>query len=268
MLSKIFLALRALRYIRLVVVLVAALSGAAYSNRSSISKLLPTSGSSNKPPLRDVLPGRWKGEYKGHNFMITFGRHSEVSMVMDVPLDLRARIGVDQLWFGGNYHVENDQVVNCQWTDGRWAEMLAQMGGMPLHQVGVKSYDENEMTDAEDTKWKCIGHAPAGKSGEAVDIADQAPAISDAPRAKGAGAPVSSKTLYDQQQKLTVLYSQLEIRRKKLNPKDKNAVAAFNKAAEQYSREVAAFNAGNRATATPPAPSSSPSAPPPVAAAR
>ncbi len=226
--------------------------------------LFTSSSENNKAPLSDVLPGRWKAEYKGHNYVINFGRHSEASLLVEVPLEYRARLGTDQLWIGGNYHVENDHSVNCQWTDGRWAEMLAQIGGMPLHRVGVKSYDENEFVDGEDTKWKCLGHAPAGKTGEAVDIADQAPTLNDAPRAKGPAGPggqVATKTLYDQQQRLTVLYNQLETRRKKLNPKDKTAVAAFNKAAEEYSREVAAFNGGNPAT-------KAAATPPPVANAR
>ncbi len=223
-----------------------------------------SSENKSKTSLRDTLPGRWRAEYKGQVCVLTFGRHSEVNIVVDVPQEYRARLGTDQLWIGGNYHVENEHSLNCQWTDGRWAEIIAQMGGLPLHQVGIKSYDDNEFVDGEDVKWKNIGHAPAGKSGEAVDIADQAPAVNDAPRAKKPGNPggaVPTKTLYDQQQKLTVLYNQLEIRRKKLDPKDKAALAAFNKAAEDYSREVAAFNGSN--AGSPPA-----STPPPVASAR
>ena len=211
-----------------------------------------------KSPLRDVLPGRWTGEYKGQKYTVTFGRHQEVAIVLDVPQQYRAALGTDQLWIGGNYHVENDHSFNCQWTDGRWAEIIAQMGGMPLHQVGVKSYGENEFVDGEGTKWRCLDHAPAGRTGEAVDIAAQAPTINDAPRAKkpgGSGQSVSTKTLYDQQQKLTVLYNQLQERRKKLNPKDKNAVAAFNRAADEYSREVASFNGGTAGGQPTPAPS-------------
>ena len=106
----------------------------------------------------------------------------------------------------------------------------------------------------------------------AADIADQAPTLNDDPRAKGpaAGPNVATKTLYDQQQKLTVLYNGLEERRKKLNPKDKNALAAFNRAAEQYSREVAAFNSSNNGGNAPPAakPSVPPLGSPPAAGAR
>ncbi len=218
------------------------------------------------PPLREVLPGRWTGEVKGHKYLVTFGRHQEVSVVVDVPPQYRSVLGTDQLWVGGNYHVENDHSFNCQWTDGRWAEIIAQMGGMPLHQVGVKNYEENEFVDGEDVHWRCVGHAAAGRGGEAVDIADQVPTVNDAPRAKGpaTGPNVATKTLYDQQQKLTVLYNGLEERRRKLNPKDKNALAAFNRAAEQYSREVAAFNSassgGNPSAAKPSVPPSSPTA--------
>ncbi len=252
--------------IRLSILAVSALAAAFGVNRNSPSFPWNHGSSSHKAdtPLRDVLPGRWKGEYKGQTYTINFGRHSEASVLVDVPFEYRARLGTDQLYIGGNYHVENDHSFNCQWTDGRWAEMLAQMGGMPLHHVGVKSYGENEFVDGEDVKWKCVSHAPAGNSGEARDIADQAPVINDAPRAKqpaNPGGAVSTKTLYDQQQKLTVLYNQLETRRKKLNLKDKSAVAAFNKAAEDYSREVAALNSGN--TANQPAPT-----PPPTATAR
>ena len=248
------------RWLRIGALLALPLFGTA-CGRLSFSGWFSSSSSSSDAsarPLRDVLPGRWTGEYKGQKYAVTFGRHQEVSIVLDVPQQYRAALGTDQLWIGGNYHVENDHSFNCQWTDGRWAEIIARLGGMPLHQVGVKSYGENEFVDGEDTKWRCVSHATAGHGGDAVDIADQAPVINDAPRAKKPGAPgqsVATKTLYDQQQKLTVLYNQLQERRKKLNPKDKKAMDAFNKAAEDYSREVAAFNNGN-AGGNPPTPPS------------
>ncbi len=203
-------------------------------------------------PLKDVLPGRWKATAKGNTCTITFGRHSDVAYVIDVPQGYRARLGVDQLFIGGNYHLESDHAVNCQLTEGRWAEMLAQMKGLELHRIGIKSYSENELLDAEDVTWKRVGPAPSQNMGEAVDIADQAPTVNDAPRARAAaksGAPPT--TMYDQQTKLTVLYNQLEAKRGKLNVKDKAAVAAFNKEAAEYARQVAALNAP---AASPPAP--------------
>ena len=117
--------------------------------RPKLPSLFSFASSSETPaqPLRDVLPGRWSGEYKGQKYLVNFGRHQEVSVVIDVPLEYRARLGTDQLWIGGNYHVENDHGFNCQWTDGRWAEILARMGGIPLHQVGVKSFSADEFVD-------------------------------------------------------------------------------------------------------------------------
>jgi hypothetical protein len=209
--------------------------------------------------LAEVLPGRWKLEYKGKKYIVTFGRHNEVSLLIDVPVEYRAALGTNQLWIGGNYHVQSDHDFNCQWTDGRWAEMLAQMGGMPLHRVGIKSYTDDEIIDEEDTKLECMSHAPAGNTGEAVDIAAQAPSINDAPRAGQAGQLPGNASLYEEQKKLTILYTRLEEQRKKLTPKNKSGLAAFNKSAEEYSREVAAFNS-HRTASTSPKPSPSPAA--------
>lgn len=205
-------------------------------------------------PLGDVLPGRWKILYKGNTYTLTFGRHADVAFVMDVPQEYRARIGVDQLWIGGNYHVENDHVLNCQFTEGRWAVLIAQMHGLEMHHVDIKSYTEDEIVDGEDATWKRIAKASSTRMGDAVDIADQAPAINDAPRAKSAagkpGAAAPPASMADRQARLTALFKHLEDKRKTLNVKDKAAVAAFNQEAAEYSRQVAAFNAATTATAS------------------
>ncbi len=200
---------------------------------------------STDTPLAEVLPGRWKIVEKGLNYQLTFGRHADMNLVVDVPPELRARAGVDQIWAGGNYHVENNSVVNCQLTDGRWAVLIAQMQGLKLHHVGVKSYTQDEVIDVDNASWKRLDHFTSGRTGEALDVADQAPQISDAPRAKP--APQSAS---DQQAKLTVLYKRLEGKRRQLDPKNKAAVAAFNKEAAAYTQEVAAFNSGIPPAAT------------------
>ena len=203
-------------------------------------------------PLGDVLPGRWKILYKGNTYQLTFGRHADVSLVIDVPPQYRARIGVDQLWIGGNYHVENDRELCCTFTDGRWAELLAQMHGLELHRCGIKSYTEDEIVDGDDAVWKRTAQAAAVRMGEAVDIADQTPTVNDAPRAKnaagkpGAAAPAS---MAERQANLTALFKRLEEKRKTLKVKDKAAVTAFNQEAAEYSRQVAEFNAATPATA-------------------
>ena len=206
-------------------------------------------------PLDEVLPGRWKIAYRGNNYTFTFGRHSDVALVADVPQEYRARLGVDQFWIGGNYHVENDHYLNCQFTDGRWAELLAQMKGLEMHHAYIKSYTEDQIVETcntGDVAWTRIAKATAVRLGEAIDIADQPPAISDAPRAKSAtgkavaGKPGSGRppTKAEQQAKLTALFKQLEEKRKNLNVKDKAAVAEFNQQAADYSRQVAEFNVG------------------------
>jgi hypothetical protein len=203
-------------------------------------------------PLSDVLPGRWKILYKGNTYMLTFGRHADVALVIDVPPQYRARIGVDQLWIGGNYHVENDHELNCTFTDGRWAELLAQMHGLELHHCGIKSYTEDEIVDGDDAVWKRTAKAASVRMGEAVDIADQTLTINDAPRAKTAGGKSGSAapaSMAERQANLTALFQQLEEKRKTLKVKDKMAVAAFNQEAAEYSRQLAAFNAATSATA-------------------
>ena len=204
-------------------------------------------------PLGDVLPGRWKIVYKGNNYMLTFGRHSDVAFVVDVPPQYRARIGVDQLWIGGNYHVENDHELNCTFTDGRWAELVAQMHGLELHHCGIKSYTEDEIVDGDDAVWKRTAKAASTRMGEAVDVADQAPTINDAPRAKTAAGKPGARppaSMADRQANLAALFKQLEEKRKTLNVKNKAAVAAFNQEAAEYSRQVAEFNAASTATAS------------------
>ena len=205
-------------------------------------------------PLADVLPGRWKAVYKGNTYTLTFGRHADVAVVIDVPQEFRARIGVDQLWIGGNYHVEDNHILNCQFTDGRWAVLIAQMHGLELHRCGIKSYTEDEMIDGDDAVWKRIAKAPDVRIGEAVDVADQNPTINDAPRPKAAvGKPAAASapaSMFDRQAKLTALFKHLEEKRKNLNVKNKAAVAAFNQEAAEYSRQVAEFNAASSATAS------------------
>ena len=204
-------------------------------------------------PLGDVLPGRWKLVYKGNTYTVTFGRHADVALVMDLPQEYRARFGTDQLWIGGNYHVEDDHYLNCQFTDGRWAVLIAQMHGLELHRCGIKSYTEDEIIDSYDVVWKRIAKAPDVRMGEAVDVADQAPAINDAPRPKtAAGTPAAAPatgSMLHRQAKLTALFRQLEEERKSLNVKNKVAVAAFNQKAAEYSQAVADFNAASAANA-------------------
>ena len=206
-------------------------------------------------PLGDVLPGRWTGVYKGNTYTLTFGRHADVAYVVDVPQEYRARLGTDQLWIGGNYHVEDNRAINCQLTEGRWAVLLAQMRGLELHHVDIKSYTEDEMVDGQDVTWKRIGKAAAVRMGEAVDLADPASAAPKAARAETAAAkPVAggSGSMAGRQIKLTALFKQLEAERKNLNVKNKAAVAAFNKKAVEYSQQVADFNAATAATANTP----------------
>jgi hypothetical protein len=168
-----------------------------------------------------------------------------MSFVVDVPQEYRARLGTDQLWIGGNYHVESNHELNCEFTEGRWAVLVAQMKGLEMHHCGIKSYTRDQIIDGEDVTWTRVGQAPSARHGEAIDIADQPPAVNDAPRAKTPAAGAKTKpSLAEQQSKLTAMFQHLENKRKTLNVQDKVAVAAFNREAAEYSRQVAQLNTG------------------------
>ena len=194
-------------------------------------------------PLGQVLPGRWRVAYQDKTYDLTFGTHSEMSLTFDVPPQYVERVGAKQFWLGGNYHLDG-QRLSCQFTDGRWSELLARIQGVPFRHVDIVSYTQDELTDGEKIPWKRTGPASASQ-GEAVDLADStasnASAVSTAPPT--AAELTQLKKLRVQQGKLTATYAKLEAKRKSLDPKNTAAVAAFNKDLADYVRQLTDYKA-------------------------
>ena len=221
-------------------------------SREKLAAILPDSMNPMQPatPLRDVLPGRWDIHcHNGMHMTIHFGHHSEMSVVLDVPAEYRERIKVDQLWFGGNYQVVSDRCVNVTMTDGRWSALLAGIKGLKLDQVGVASYTNDEVLDAEHDTWKRIGTEKAA-TGEVRDLADPAlaenraavpPPSGTAPAATAKSADTSR--LQKERERLARVFVKLEARRRVLDPKNAKMLAAFNKDAADYARQTERLSA-------------------------